>query len=220
MLPPFDKFSGPKTLMSSRTPWSAIRAFIPATTLRAGALISIFWISHATAEPYVPSGKDDILEVLPTAIAASEGDRIRSSREQVEKNPGNVELAVATALEHFKRGRIEGDPRFYGYAESAIGHWATDRNPPIEILLIRAHLKQHRHEFKAALSDLDDIVKREPTNAQAWLIKAVVHMVQGDYASARSSCSRLIGSAPEYIAATCLSNVVALSGESEKLHSL
>ena len=70
-----------------------------ATTLRAGALISIFWISHATAEPYVPSGKDDILEVLPTAIAASEGDRIRSSREQVEKNPGNVELAVATALE-------------------------------------------------------------------------------------------------------------------------
>ncbi len=164
----------------------------------------------------MPASGEEVLETLPAAISGVEADKIRTSREAIAKNPANVELAVSTALENFKRGRAEGDPRYYGYAEAAIAHWAADPLPPTEILLIRAHLRQHRHEFKTAIADLDEIVKREPTNAQAWLIKAVVHMVQGDHKLAKASCAHLVGITSEYIAATCLSNVSALTGESEK----
>ena len=184
--------------------------------LLSSTLCSMLLANLALAEPFTPTSANEVLEVLPAAISGAESDRIRTSRDELVKNPGNVEIAVTTALEHFKRGRAEGDPRYYGYAESAIAFWANDPIPPTEILLIRAHLRQHRHEFKSALSDLDEIVKREPTNAQAWLIKAVVHMVQGDYAPAKTSCARLMGITSEFIAATCLSNVAALSGEAEK----
>lgn len=188
----------------------------PVRLTLASLLCSLLGFTSAHAEPFVPASADEVLEVLPAAIAGAEADRIRTARDELEKNPGNVEVAVATALEHFKRGRAEGDPRYYGYAESAISFWAKDPLPPTEILLIRAHLRQHRHEFKPALTDLDEIVKREPTNAQAWLIKAVVHMVQGDYTPAKSSCARLMGITSEFIAATCLSNVAALNGDAEK----
>ena len=68
--------------------------------------------------------------------------------------------------------------------------------PPDEALLLRATLKQARHDFHGALADLDQLTARAPKNAEAQLTRAVVLTVVGRYREALSSCDALAGRTP------------------------
>jgi tetratricopeptide (TPR) repeat protein len=81
------------------------------------------------------------------------------------------------------------------------------------VLLLRATLRQNRHEFAAALDDLARVLEVQPRNAQAWLTRAVILQVQGDYAQARQSCARLSRLAEPLVVAACIGNVMGLQGQ-------
>ena len=84
---------------------------------------------------------------------------------------------MATA--YIRASRVEGDPRFLGYAQAALGPWWTQPAAPTTVLVLRATIRQSRHEFDAAVADLDRVLQRDPKHAQAlltvdWLVEPFV----------------------------------------------
>ena len=79
--------------------------------------------------------------------------------------------------------------------------------------MLRATLRQSTHQFGLALADLDTVLKRDSDNVQAWLTRATVQLVIGDYAGAKASCMRLYSRAPQLVVDTCLANIASVNGD-------
>lgn len=131
-----------------------------------------------------------------------------------------MKLAVRLAERYREVGRAEADPRYYGYAQAALRPWWNLEQPPFEVLLLRAILRQARHEFDGALADLTRVLEVQPSNAQAWLTRAVILTVLGKYTDARRSCVSLSRFSNALVATTCLGHAASLSGEAEKSYCL
>ena len=92
---------------------------------------------------------------------------------------------------YLELGRVTGDPRYAGYAQAALAPWWDLNQPPQEVLVLRATLRQRVHQFDDALADLATVLIANPRNAQARLTRATVLQVQGDYEAAREECRAL-----------------------------
>ncbi len=93
------------------------------------------------------------------------------------RDPQNLALALAAARADIVRGRAAGDPRYFGYAEAALGPWWDVAEPPPSVQVLRATIRQNLHDFDAALSDLHEVLARDPRNAQAWLTRAMIELM-------------------------------------------
>ncbi|OFA03972.1 tetratricopeptide repeat protein [Duganella phyllosphaerae] len=176
----------------------------------------------AQAAPYLPASGAQVIETLPRRGDPVQQE-LRRLRAQLNAQPNDVALAATLARRYIALGRSETDPRYLGYAQAALAPWWRQPAPPPEVRLLRATLLQSTHQFPAALADLQGVLAQEPKNAQAWLTLATVQTVQGDYASATSSCARLSALANELITVTCVAQVGAVTGRaapSEKLLAL
>ena len=85
--------------------------------------------------------------------------------------------------------------------------------PPVEILVVRALLRQYRHEFDAALADLAQAAERDPANAEIWSWRSAILLVQADYAGARAACDRLAPLASALLATSCNAIIDERSGK-------
>lgn len=166
------------------------------------------------AVPFVPASDLTLLERLASKPGeASSADRSgRAMRAALKLDPKNADLAARIAQVYVSRARIESDPRYLGQAQSALAAWWTQEAPPIPILLLRATIRQSTHDFTNARRDLDQAVKREPGNAQAWLTMATVLQVTGDLQGAADSCRKVVPLAPPLIGITCMAGVDAAEG--------
>lgn len=116
--------------------------------------------------------------------------------------------ALAFADQAIQQGNEEGDPRFFGYAQSALGPWWNMPEPPPTVRLLRATIRQWLHQFDAARGDLDAVIAADGVGVmQAHLTRATLVLVQGDPAAARHDCVALIGHVETLIAATCIASV-------------
>jgi Tfp pilus assembly protein PilF len=166
----------------------------------------------AAAAPYVPADGRQVVERLPSRADPVQRE-LRQLRSALNAAPGDLNLASELARRYIERARIEGDPRYLGYAEAALAPWWKAPAPPEPVLILRATLRQSTHQFPAALADLDQAVKRDSDNVQAWLTRATVQTVTGNFSAARASCVRLYSRAPALVVQTCLSNVGSVSGQ-------
>lgn len=166
------------------------------------------------AEPYQPDHDARILERLPAATGPGNRE-LRRLRRQLEASPGRNGLAIDLAERYIARGKAEADPRYYGYAEGMLKSWRQTPEPP-KVLLLRALIKQHRHDFTGALQDLDRLLRQEPENPQGWLTRSVILLVQARYSEAMQSCARLIDLDDTLLAGTCLAQVNSLMGHAQK----
>lgn len=181
------------------------------------ALTATLWLAAAdsAAVPYVPKSDDQILERLPLAPADPTARELRALRQELASQPERIDLAVQLARRYTELGRIKGDPRYAGYAQAALAKWWADADPPAEVLLIRATLRQRTHDFDAALADLTDLIKRNPRGAQARLTRATILQVQGKFDAAAADCATLRRLAPEIVWAAC---AYGLGGVNGRLH--
>jgi predicted Zn-dependent protease len=145
---------------------------------------------------------------------------LRDLRDALAKNPSDLKLAVRLARRYVEIGRTEADPRYYGHAEALLQPWWRLEAPPADVLLLRATLRQNRHEFPAALADLSAVLTAEPRNAQAWLTQAVILQVMGRYDDARQSCARLALLAPALVTAACIADVASVSDKAVDAYKL
>jgi Tfp pilus assembly protein PilF len=167
--------------------------------------------ADAQAEPRVPASDAEVLERV-----ANPGPRRRQplseERLALRARPGDAVAAATLAREYIELARETGDPRYTGRAQAALGAWWHDPEPPAPVLLLRAVLKQSRHEFAPALADLTRLLERDPSDPQAWLTRASVEQVVGDYTAARASCAKLFALAPGLIATACAAGIDSLTG--------
>lgn len=180
--------------------------------LRLSVLLALSCSGPAGAAPYIPADGSKVVEHLPSRADPVQRE-LRRLRSALNAEPANLNLASELARRYIERARIEGDPRYLGYAEAALAPWWKQPAPPEPVLILRATLRQSTHQFPAALADLDQAVKRDSDNAQAWLTRATVQTVTGDFSAARASCVRLYSRAPALVVQTCLSNVGSVSGQ-------
>jgi tetratricopeptide (TPR) repeat protein len=163
-------------------------------------------------EPFLPTSDKQVIERLPYKAGDPVMTELRAERAQLRTQPQNIRLALRLASRYIELGRINGDPRYAGYAQSALMPWWNLERPPKEVLLLRANLRQHVHDFEGALSDLDIVLQGNPWNAQARLTRATVLQVQGRYAAARDDCFALRRVSSELIATACLTGIAGVTG--------
>lgn len=189
---------------------------------RAGA--ATLWLALAafsiSAEPFVPKNDDEVLERLPYTPGDPALRALAELRSQLRATPGDLGLATRLAWGYVEVGRVQADPRFYGYAEAALAPWWAIPDPPAEVLLLRATLRQNRHEFGAALGDLERFLREHPRDPRGWLQRAVILAVQGEPAAAAQSCLPLRRLAPPLVSAACLAHATGLGKDARAGYDL
>ena len=189
-----------------------------------------FFSSTALAAPYVPTSDLAPLEKLATRVndsargagstafsaSGSSSSSSRAMRTILARDPKNLDLALRVAQVYMARARSESDPRYLGQAQAALATWWSQSEPPIPVLLLRATIRQSNHDFKNSRRDLEQAVKREPSNAQAWLTLATVQQVTGDINAAADSCNKLLPLTARLISTVCVAAVDGARGQAAK----
>ncbi|MDN2710014.1 hypothetical protein O0880_11365 [Janthinobacterium sp. SUN118] len=176
----------------------------------------------AWAAPYTPKDGSAVIEQLPRRADATQL-ALRGLRQQLTATPQDLALATSLAQRYIALARSETDPRYLGYAQAALAPWWRQAAPPLPVRLLRATILQSTHQFAPALQDLDAIIAQEPGNGQAWLTRATVLTVQGDYARATAACARLSALASQLVTVSCIANIASVTGRaagSERLLDL
>lgn len=194
-----------------------LRTLITATPiLPLVALLAVTWVRTLYAEPFVPTDSNQVLEKLPLAATDSQLRELQGLRRQLADRPDDLKLALQVARRNLEIGRAEADPRYYGYAQAALAPWWNqDDLPPPEVLLLRAVLRQNRHDFDGALADLQQVLAVRPRDAQAWLTQAVIQQVQGEPAAALRSCLALRRLTGSLLFNACWSGAASRGGQAE-----
>ena len=187
------------------------------------ATTTLFALSSGTtcASPYVPASDLEALEQLSTrpGEAGRTTQSSRAMRTLLARDPKNVDLAVRIAQVYVSRARAESDPRFLGQAQAVLAPWWGLSEPPVPVLLLRATIRQSNHDFSNALRDLEQAVKREPGNAQAWLTLATVQQVSGNPAAALASCAKLVPITTRLVSTTCAASVDGAMGRAANAYA-
>lgn len=180
------------------------------------ALSAMAVCSYAQATPYIPAEGTRVVETLKKDARQRE---LQAMRKLVADNPRHVMSVSSLARHYIAEARNTGDPRYLGYAQAALAPWWKQVDAPTEILVLRATILQSSHQFPAALADLNLVLRKDRNNAQAWITRATIHQVTGNYAEAKNSCMRLFTLAPEIVTKTCINNITSLNGEADKSYA-
>lgn len=164
------------------------------------------------AELYVPTSDDTVVETVKGGAVRRQ---LQSPWRQAE-GPDKDRQALAYARAAIDQARREGDPRWLGAAQAALGPWWAQAAPPAPARLLRATILQSLHDFPAALKDLDALVEERRTppaiRMQARFTRASVLQVQGRWRDAAGDCEALGTQAPLESAA-CLAELRSLAGD-------
>lgn len=167
--------------------------------------------SPAHAEPIVPKDDAEVIEVL-SSTGSSRAEERRLRRE-LAAQPGNAVLAAELARLYIEQARESGDPRPAGQALAVLRAWPDPSGAPAAVLLMQATVAQYLHDFDGSAALLEQLVAREPSQAQAWLTLATVRRVQGRYAESDRACRQLATLGAGLYAQACLAENQSLRGE-------
>ena len=177
-------------------------------------------IAHAGVDDrFIPSEDAVIVERLRERPLDRTDLELRSARARLRTAPTLLPLAVEVAERSIAIARRNGDPRFLGYAHAALAPWFAQADPPLTVRLLRATLLQSVHQFGPALDELNEILRRQPREAQAWLTRASILQVLGRYPDAAASCERLPDLGAAFYAEACLAELQSLTGHAAEGHT-
>jgi hypothetical protein len=179
----------------------------------AAGIAALFAASGATAAPFLPTDDAQVLERLPSRTTA-QFRALKSLQAANVQAPNDLPRATELATAYIRVSRLEGDPRFLGYAQAALSPWWKDPLAPTPVLILRATILQSNHQFDAAIADLNTVLQRESRNTQALLTRATALTVQAKYSEARDACARLFGVAPEIYGVICVAAIDSMTGKS------
>lgn len=198
-------------------------AAVAVEALAAAMLALLLPALPAAAEPYTPGSDEELVERLPSRSgSAAERARLRAEQQQLllqapraaSPQPGvpsasgtpgqtslgprgqpDLALALRAAREAIDRSRRYGDARELGSAQAWLRPWWDAPAAPAPARLLKAIVLQARHEFDAALAELDTLLAAPATDpavrAQAELTRASLHQLRGRWDEARAGCQRL-----------------------------
>ena len=183
-----------------------------------GMIMSVPSFSHAT--PYIPQADTEVLEQLPNTVADTRARDLRTLRQALAEAPDNLTLAVQLARDYVEIGRETGDPRYAGYAQSVLTPWWALLDPPAQVLVLRAQLRQRSHQFDLALVDLDRVLLIDSRAADARLLRATIRQVIGDYPGATNDCAALRGLVSAPLVTHCEAIVLSVTGKLQDAYEM
>lgn len=173
---------------------------------------SLVCMSGVAAAPYVPDSNTKVLERLPFKPNDPIARELAQLRGALKRDPRNAEVAAKLARRYYEMVSEEGDPRYLGYAQAALAPWWDMPTPPVGIQILRASLRQFLHNFSGAVTDLDEVLQRDPHNPQALSLRAIIHIVQARYSQGMTDCRALHEGGDPLIAQGCEAMVDGLTG--------
>lgn len=182
-------------------------------------LISTLLSVTAFAAPYIPQSDGIILERLPFRPNDPIARELAQLRTELRQNPRNLTVAVKLAQRYYGMVSEEGDPRYLGYAQAALAPWWDQTAPPVEVQVLRASMRQFRHDFDGAVSDLTQVLEREPGNTQALILRALIHIVQARYPQGMADCRTLRQVGDPVIGQGCEAMIDGLTGKARSAYS-
>ena len=188
----------------------------------AGLAACCWWAAPVLAAPgtagaaYLPRTGDQVLETLRATPGDPAARELRAWQAKRAAEPTNVLVACEVARRCVERSRHDADPRYLGRAQAALAPWWDAPAAPVEVLILRATLRQSQHDFIRALADLDLAAGLAPRNPQVWLTRVTILTLQGEYAAARRACGPLAQLAPGLISLTAASGIATLNGDAER----
>jgi len=168
-------------------------------------LCALLFSAVAVAKPYQPSNDQQVLAVIPANARHTE----KAARDLARQR---IDVALRLVNGYINQARSTGDLRFLGYADAVLDPWLGDK-PSADALVLHATILQSRHEFAAALQALDQALALRADDPQAWLTRATIQRVLGNYDAALSACTQLGQHASADIAELCTQSVRGLMGE-------
>lgn len=181
--------------------------------------LACLWSSTGYAAPYVPVDGTQVIERLPSQTNPVQQD-IQRLRAALKASPDNQQIATTLARRYIETSRSTGDPRYLGYAQAVLSPWWDRPDAPLTVRLMRATILQSQHRFGEALADLDAVLGKNPGNAQAWLTRATILQVQGQYEEAKKSCMQLQGRTSALVTAACIAGVDGITGQDARGYTL
>jgi len=164
------------------------RACWPLVARRLWLLLAIVggWLG-GRADARIPLDRNEVVFSRPQWARRGDQQVIEKLRRDARRQPLDCTQAVLLAEHLMRDSRTSGDPRYLGQAEAVLHPWWKESAGPTRLLVLRAGLKQARHDFAGALQDLRLAVRLDRHDPQAWLTQGSVQLVQADYAGAASS---------------------------------
>lgn len=187
-----------------------LRPLAGATLLQASLLLAA---APSLAAPYKPGSDAQVLERVSARASDPRSREIESLREAWQRDPRNADTAVRLARRWFDEALAQGDPRYVGHAQAALGPWWSEPAPPPAVRVQRAKLLQYGHRFDEALADLAAVLEADPLDAEAWASSAAIRMVRADYAGARRDCQALAPLTTPLLALACAAYADSMSGK-------
>lgn len=181
------------------------RANLARNLLFASVAAVLAFAAERPARGSEPIVDDAVLAQVP-ARRSPEQRKLEALRQRAATHELPAQLQLARA--YIEASRRDGDPRYLGAAEGVL--LSLPPLPPVRVL--RATVLQSRHEFDAALVELEHALAEQPDD-QARLTQATVLTVLGEYTRARESCRAL---PPSIYEVACEAQLDALTGRHDK----
>jgi Tfp pilus assembly protein PilF len=170
-------------------------------------------LEAAWATPYVPSRDDVIMERLPKGL------RIFSRNAKSSKT-NDLGKACQEARQFIQLAQRSAEPRYLGYAQGTLSTWINNAEPPAEVRLLRAIIRQSNHNFGEAIADFDGVLIHDPRNREALVGKICALQAQGRILEAREACQKAPGLASDIIGLSLITTVASLNGQLEMSRNL
>lgn len=184
------------------------------------SLILLLALHGAWAAPHRPRSDGEVLQLLPVrALPDARRAALQEARSAWRAAPLAVERVDHLARLYISETRSSSDPRYLGYALALLEPWKGKAVVPPAIRLLRASIWQFNHQFQLALTELDQLLKQYPAQAEALLMRASILMVQGQLAAARSSCAALYQGSTLLVGMVCSAQVDGLNGKASAAYS-
>jgi tetratricopeptide (TPR) repeat protein len=158
-----------------------------------------------------PASDNEVLEKLPTRAGDSTSRELNSLRAALAQAPTDEAAATELVRRYFDLAMASGDPRYIGYADAVVRRFPGASSAPL--LTLRGMLRQYRHDFAGALSDLDAALKQDPSHADAHAWRGAIFLVKADPAAAQQACDGLQRLGRDVLAGGCLGLTEAYGGQ-------
>ncbi|MDP3357579.1 MAG: hypothetical protein Q8M51_17165 [Polaromonas sp.] len=177
------------------------------------ALALLMGLGVAYAAPYTPASDAEVVERLPGRASDPGIRRVDSLRKQLAARPEDIPLRLEIARRYFDLAMAQGDPRYVGYASSALAPLAQNAASNAEYWLLRGLIEQYSHQFEAALGSLAKSAGLNPRSPEPLSWRAAIFMVRAQYPAALAECERLTPLADPLLGTGCSAYVRAATGQ-------
>jgi thioredoxin-like negative regulator of GroEL len=142
----------------------------------------------AKLEARVPADRREVVERLPRGYV--DLMPVNAQADDAAGADGAEGLVLRRAARLLEIASRTGENRLSARADTLLARFPPD-SADLQLLRLRAHSAQHRHDFFGALRQLDRLIAIAPRDADARLSRAQIHLVQGRLHLARRDCIAL-----------------------------